>query len=101
MSEREPHNFKAPFDGRDLPINNLSPERMEEIETLMMPRLKDAFAKLRKEKPHLFKSEKWISVLAFITIRFRQAVYSGFMRLVFFNTPEPHTILLSKPCVKP
>lgn len=58
MSAKKSHSFKAPFDDSDLPINNLTPDRMEEIEALMMPRLKDAFEKLRKEKPHLFKSPK-------------------------------------------
>jgi len=58
MSAKKSHSFKASFDDSDLPVNNLSPERMEEIETLMVPRLKEAFEKLRKEKPHLFKSSK-------------------------------------------
>lgn len=56
MSEKKSHTFKEPFDDSNLPINNLTSERMEEIEKLMLPRLTEAFKKLRKEKPHLFKS---------------------------------------------
>lgn len=49
-------NFISPFKDRDLPINELSLKRIEEIEQLVMPKLQGAFAKLRQEKPHLFKS---------------------------------------------
>jgi hypothetical protein len=35
----------------------MSAKRMEAIEKLMMPRLTEAFEKLREEKPHLFKSK--------------------------------------------
>lgn len=48
---------KLNFDDSTLPVNNLTPERMEEIEELMMPRLKQAFKELRKVKPYLFKDE--------------------------------------------
>jgi hypothetical protein len=56
MSEKKPHNFKRPFNDSNLPINDLSVERTEEIEKLVIPRLTEAFKKLRQEKPHLFKS---------------------------------------------
>jgi len=56
MSEKEPFDFKSAFDDRSLPINNLSAERTEEIEKILMPRLLERLEKLRKEKPHLFKS---------------------------------------------
>lgn len=58
MFAKKSHSLKAAFDDSDLPVNNLTPERMEEIERLMMPRLKDALEKLRREKPHLFKLPK-------------------------------------------
>jgi hypothetical protein len=56
MSEKDTNNFKSPFDDSDLPINDLSVERTEEIEKMVMPLLLEAAKKLRKEKPHLFKS---------------------------------------------
>ena len=56
MSEKKSKNFKSPFDDRDLPVNNLSVQRTEEIEKLVIPNLTEAVENLRKEKPHLFKS---------------------------------------------
>jgi len=56
MSERKSNNFKSPFDDRELPVNNLSVERTEEIEKLVVPQLTEAAESLRKEKPYLFKS---------------------------------------------
>jgi len=45
-----------PFDDRKLPVNDLSVERIEELEKIIFPKLKEAFNKLRLEQPHLFKS---------------------------------------------
>jgi hypothetical protein len=56
MLEKSQYDFKNPFDDKDLPINNLSAERMDEIERLVVPKMKEAFNKLRQEQPHLFKS---------------------------------------------
>lgn len=56
MSEKKKHNFKSAFDDRKLPVNDLTVERMEEIEQLIMPSIKNAIEKIRKEKPSLFKS---------------------------------------------
>jgi hypothetical protein len=58
MSARKTHKFKRPFDDSGLPISNLSAERIEEIEKIALPRLQEAFEKLREEKLHLFKSSK-------------------------------------------
>ena len=55
MSEKKLNNFNSPFDDRNLPVNNLSVERTEEIEKLILPQLKEAMDNLRKEKPYLFK----------------------------------------------
>lgn len=57
MSEEKAHKCK-PFDDSGLPVNSLTVERIEEIEKLVVPRLDEAFDKLRKKKPHLFKSPK-------------------------------------------
>jgi|GEM_PF-5465899 len=43
------------FDDRNLPVNNLTPERIREIEKLAMPILAELLEKLRKEKPESFK----------------------------------------------
>lgn len=56
MSEKKSHSFKSAFDDRKLPINDLSVERIEEIEKILMPDLLSKLDKLRKEKPHLFRS---------------------------------------------
>jgi hypothetical protein len=58
MSGKKSHNFKSPFDDSNLPLNDLSVERTEEIEKLVLPRLNEAFKKLHQEKPHLFKASK-------------------------------------------
>lgn len=52
------HKFKKPFDDSDLPVSNLSAERIEEIEKIALPKLQEAFEKLRNEKPQLFTSAK-------------------------------------------
>jgi len=44
------------FDDSKLPNNDLTTQRTEEIEKLVMPRLEEAFKKLRSKKPHLFKN---------------------------------------------
>lgn len=44
------------FDDRNLPPNNISVERAEEIEQAARPLLREMLEKLRKEKPHLFRS---------------------------------------------
>lgn len=49
--------IKRPFNDSDLPLNDLSIERTEEIERLVLPRIKKAAKRLRKEKPHLFRKK--------------------------------------------
>lgn len=55
MSGKKPYDFRTAFDDSKLPVNDLSIERMEEIEKLATPLLKEAAEKLWKEQPHLFK----------------------------------------------
>jgi len=53
MPEKKSNNFRIPFDDRDLPLDDLSVERTEEIERLVMPRMEKAFEELLKKKPGL------------------------------------------------
>jgi hypothetical protein len=46
----------AAFDDRSLPVSNLSAQRIEEIEKILMPGFLEQLEKLKQEKPHLFKS---------------------------------------------
>jgi len=56
MSEKKPYDFRSAFDDRALPINDLSKERIMEIEKIVLPELWQQLEKLRLEKPHLFRS---------------------------------------------
>lgn len=56
MKDKKQYDFKSAFDDRNLPVNDLSTERIEEIEKIAMPRIKQILEKLRKEKPDLFQS---------------------------------------------
>ena len=53
-----PHKSYFTFDGHKISVNNLTVERSEEIEKVVMPLLTEMLDKLRQEKPHLFKSSK-------------------------------------------
>jgi hypothetical protein len=46
------------FDDSNLPVNDLSVKRIEEIEKVAMPLLNEMLDKLSQEQPHLFKSSK-------------------------------------------
>ncbi len=46
---------KVPLKDTDLPVNNLSPDRIEEIEKKAVPRMMEALEKLKKENPDAFE----------------------------------------------
>ncbi len=56
MPRKKSYNFKSAFDDRSLPVNDLSAQRMEEIEKALMPELLIKLKRLREEKPSLFKA---------------------------------------------
>ncbi|MFM9840978.1 MAG: hypothetical protein ACKVOQ_22110 [Cyclobacteriaceae bacterium] len=56
MSEKKSYNFKSAFDDRSLPVNDLSAERMAEIEKALMPELLSKLNRLREKKPSLFRT---------------------------------------------
>lgn len=58
MLEKELKTFKIPYTDADLPINNLSANRADEIELKVLPKLNEALEKLRKEHPEYFVTTK-------------------------------------------
>jgi len=58
MSAKKPRKLRQPFDDSYLPVNDLSPERVDQIEKIVLPRLDAAFQKLREERPELFRAKK-------------------------------------------
>jgi len=56
MSEKKSIDFRSAFDDRALPISDLSAEKIEAVEKIVMPELLERLEKLRHEKPHLFRS---------------------------------------------
>lgn len=58
MSERSLKTFNIPYRDSDLPLNDLSIERTEEIEKKVMPLLMEELEKFRLENPEYFKEER-------------------------------------------
>ena len=55
-AKKSTYNFRTAFDDRKLPTNNMTAERMLQIDKVAMPLLEEMLDKLRQEQPHLFKS---------------------------------------------
>ena len=58
MSEKKPYDFRSAFDDRGMLVNDLSAERIMEIEKILLPGIVEQLEKLRLEKPQLFTSPK-------------------------------------------
>lgn len=61
MRKKGTKNKLIIFDDSMLPVNRMTAERMEEIDHILAPRLDEALAQLRIEKPHLFQKQKTVS----------------------------------------
>ena len=55
MRGKSTKRAKLNFDDSNLPVNNLTPKRIAEIEKLAMPLLDGMLEKLRQEQPELFR----------------------------------------------
>lgn len=58
MAEKEQKTLSIPYKDKDLPENNLSPERMEELEEKALPQLMEALEEYKKANPGTFRTGK-------------------------------------------